>query len=460
MTPLLNTQISANPQTLEHQTAKTLTRADFPANFHFGVATSAYQIEGAAREDGRGPSIWDTFCREPGRILDGSSGDVACDHYHRWPQDLDLIAGLNVDAYRFSIAWPRIQAQGSGPINPLGLDFYERLVDGMLERGLKPYATLYHWDLPQALQDAGGWTNRDTAHRFAEYARAVAERLGERVLSYATLNEPWCSSILSYQLGHHAPGLRDRGAALSAAHHLLLGHGEALKILRQVVPNSELGVVLNLNPMYPASSSEDEHSTATLEDGKFNRWFLDPLFTGQYPADVWEYYGSDVPDVYAGDLETISGPLDFLGVNYYTRGFVSSDPSQKPAGASYTAMGWEVYPQGLTDLLLRLTRDYPVPPMFVTENGAAYPDTLSNTAEGGSVHDLERVSYFTSHLEAVRQAGVQGVDVRGYFAWSLMDNFEWAYGFEKRFGLVYVDYATQERVLKDSAKWLRALASS
>jgi len=439
------------------QTSSVLTRADFPRNFQFGVATSSYQIEGAVLEDGRGTSIWDTFCREPGRISDGSSGDIACDHYHRWPQDLDLIAALGVDAYRFSIAWPRIQALGSGTINPLGLDFYERLVDGMLERGLKPYATLYHWDLPQALQDAGGWTNRDTAYRFAEYARAVAQRLGERVVSYATLNEPWCSSVLSYQLGHHAPGLHDRKAALSAAHHLLVGHGEAMKALREVVPGSELGIVLNLTPMYPASDSEAEHRTAALEDGKFNRWFLDPLLRGEYPFDIWEHYGADVPEVQAGDLETLKGPLDFMGVNYYTRAFVSSD-AQKPAGASYTAMGWEVFPQGFTDLLLRLKRDYAVPPLFITENGAAYSDTLST--DGESVHDLERVSYFASHLEAVRQATVQGVDVRGYFAWSLMDNFEWAFGYEKRFGLVYVDYATQQRTLKDSARWFRALASS
>ncbi len=449
--------MTSEPPTLNPETPKVLTRADFPHNFHFGVATSSYQIEGATHEDGRGPSIWDTFCNEPGRILDGSSGAVACDHYHRWPQDLDLITSLGVDAYRFSIAWPRIQALGHGAVNPLGLDFYERLVDGMLERGLKPYATLYHWDLPQALQDAGGWTNRDTAYRFAEYARAVAERLGQRVVSYATLNEPWCSSVLSYQLGHHAPGLRDRAAALSAAHHLLLGHGEAMKVLRQVVPGSELGIVLNFNPTYPASDSKADRTEAARIDGEFNRWFLEPLFNGEYPADIWESYGSDVPEVQVGDLEIVRQPLDFVGVNYYTRGFISSDSLQEPVGASYTAMGWEVYPQGLTDLLVRLKRDYAVPPLFITENGAAYQDTLSG---GDAVHDLERLNYFASHLEAVRQATVQGVDVRGYFAWSLMDNFEWAFGYEKRFGLVYVDYVTQQRTLKDSAKWFQALASS
>ena len=438
------------------QTPSVLTRRDFPAGFRFGVATSSYQIEGATREDGRGDSIWDTFCREPGRISDGTSGDVACDHYHRWPQDLDLIASLGVDAYRFSVAWPRVVPTGSGAVNAAGLDFYERLVDGMLERGLRPYATLYHWDLPQPLQDGGGWDNRDTAYRFAEYTRAVAERLGSRVASYATLNEPWCSSILSYQIGEHAPGLRDRRAALSAAHHLLLGHGEAMKVLREVVPGVEAGIVLNLNPMYAASGSPEDQQVVRQADGEFNRWFLDPLLKGEYPAGIWEGYGADVPHVEAGDLETIRQPLDFLGVNYYSRGFVSAQGQVKPDGAEYTAIGWEVYPQGLTDLLVRLNTDYTVPPIFITENGAAYSDTLS----GDAVHDAERLNYFSTHLEAVRQATVQGVDVRGYFAWSLMDNFEWAHGYSKRFGLVYVDYGDQARTLKDSAKWYQALASS
>ncbi|WP_407541822.1 GH1 family beta-glucosidase (plasmid) [Deinococcus radiomollis] len=442
-------------------TLSRLTRANFPRNFQFGVATSSYQIEGATQKDGRGESIWDTFCREPGRISDGTSGDVACDHYHRWPQDLDLIRSLGVDAYRFSVAWPRVVPTGSGAVNAAGLDFYERLVDGMLERGLRPYATLYHWDLPQVLQDAGGpglggWANRDTAYRFAEYARVVAERLGSRVASYATLNEPWCSSILSYQIGEHAPGLRDRRAALSAAHHLLLGHGEAMKVLREVVPGVEAGIVLNLNPMYPASQSPEDLKVARQADGEFNRWFLDPVLKGEYPADIWENYGADVPHVLAGDLETIRQPLDFMGVNYYSRGYVSAQGQVKPGGAEYTEMGWEVYPQGLTDLLVRLDTDYALPSVFITENGAAYPDALS----GESVHDSARVNYFAAHLEAVRQATVQGVDVRGYFAWSLMDNFEWAHGYSKRFGLVYVDYGDQQRTMKDSAKWYQALASS
>ncbi|GGJ68883.1 GH1 family beta-glucosidase [Deinococcus aquiradiocola] len=444
------TAINARPQ------PSVLTRHDFPAGFRFGVATSSYQIEGAAHEDGRGPSIWDTFCREPGRISDGSSGDIACDHYHRWPEDLDLIRSLGVDAYRFSVAWPRIQPTGSGAVNAAGLDFYERLVDGMLERGLSPYATLYHWDLPQALQDAGGWDNRETAHRFAEYARIFAERLGDRVRSYATLNEPWCSSILSYQIGEHAPGLRDRRAALSAAHHLLLGHGEAVLALRSVVQQAEVGIVLNLNPAYPATTSPADAAAARSFDGEFNRWFLEPLLVGEYPRDTWEAYGQDVPDVHPGDLQTIRQPLDFMGVNYYSRGLISASGPARAEQSEFTAMDWEVYPQGLTDLLVRLKTDYLVPPIYITENGAAYHDVL----EGDDVHDTARVRYFETHLNAVRAAADQGVDVRGYFAWSLMDNFEWAHGYSKRFGLVYVDYGDQRRILKDSAKWYRSLASS
>lgn len=433
----------------------TITRKDFPGHFVFGVATSSYQIEGAAHEDGRGPSIWDTFCREPGRVLDGSSGDVACDHYHLWREDLDLIRSLGVDAYRFSVAWPRVQPDGGGAVNARGLDFYERLVDGLLERSLKPYATLYHWDLPQALQDAGGWANRDTAHRFADYARIVAGRLGDRVASYATLNEPWCSSVLSYQLGEHAPGLRDRKLALAAAHHLLLGHGEAVSAMRGVVREAQLGIVLNLQPTYPASERPEDVAAARWADGTFNRWFLDPLLRGEYPADVWDAYGGDVPGVQPGDLARIAQPLDFLGVNYYSRSVNGAAGNVRPADSGYTQMGWEVYPQGLTDLLVRLQQEYPVPPLLVTENGAAYPDAPS----GDRVHDAERVRYFQLHLEAVARAVQQGADVQGYFAWSLLDNFEWAYGYSRRFGLVYVDYATQQRVLKDSARWYQGFLS-
>jgi len=430
-----------------------ITRKDFPDSFLFGVATSSYQIEGAAQEDGRGPSIWDTFCAEPGRILDGTNGDVACDHYHLWPRDLDLIKSLGAGAYRFSIAWPRIQPTGKGAVNAAGLDFYERLVDGMLERGLQPYATLYHWDLPQALQDEGGWVSRDVAYRFADYARIVAGRLGDRVASYATLNEPWCSSLLSYQIGEHAPGLRDRKKALAAAHHLMLGHGEAIRAMRGLVREADLGIVLNLQPAYPASEQPEDVAAARFADGFFNRWFLDPVLRGEYPADMWEAYGEDVPDVQEGDLARIAEAIDFMGVNYYTRSVNSASGNVRPPESSYTHMGWEVYPQGLTDLLVRLKADYPALPLYITENGAAYPDQLS----GDRVHDTDRVNYFQGHLGAVANAVRQGVPVQGYFAWSLMDNFEWAHGYDKRFGLVYVDYATQKRTLKDSALWYQSL---
>ncbi|MEW6420710.1 MAG: GH1 family beta-glucosidase [Deinococcota bacterium] len=433
-------------------TPDTLRRSDFPAGFTFGVATSAYQIEGAAAEDGRGPSIWDTFCREPGRIRDRSSGDVACDHYHRWEADLNLIAALGVDAYRFSVAWPRVQPEGSGAVNTAGLDFYERLTDGLLARGVEPHVTLYHWDLPQPLQDAGGWPNRDTAYRFAEYSAIVAGRLGDRVKSYATLNEPWCSSILSYEIGEHAPGLRNRRLALAAAHGLLLGHGLSLPEVRRHAPGAGAGIVLNLGPQMPASHRPEDVAAAQLADGRFNRWFLDPLLRGEYPQDVWEACGADVPEVREGDFRLIAAPLDFLGVNYYSRGVLSASGGGVPAGAPVTDMGWEIYPRGLTDLLLRLKADYPgLPPILITENGAAFTDRL----EEGQVHDPERIHYLQNHLAALRRALDAGVDVRGYFAWSLMDNFEWAYGYEKRFGLVYVDYPTQTRVVKDSGHWYR-----
>jgi beta-glucosidase len=431
-------------------------------DFVWGVATSSYQIEGAAREDGRGVSIWDTFARTPGAIDDGSNGDVACDHYHRWREDLDLMADLGVDAYRFSVAWPRILPAGRGPVEPRGLDFYERLVDGLLERGIAPYATLYHWDLPQALQDAGGWAARDAVEAFGVYVAAVAERLGDRVRAYATLNEPWCSAHLGYGLGEHAPGLSDLGTALQAAHHLLLAHGRALPILREHAPEAEHGIVLNLNPTHPASDDPADRDAAVRFDGYFNRWFLDPLLRGRYPEDAWAAVGSAAPTVEPGDMETIAAPLDWLGVNYYSRA-VCADAGPEAAwprsrgvavDAPVTAMGWEIYPEGLHDILTRLPREYgDVPPLYVTENGAAVDERVG----GGQVDDAARIDYLAAHVDAVARAARDGVDVRGYFAWSLMDNFEWARGYEKRFGLVRVDYDTLERTPKASADWFRDL---
>ncbi len=432
----------------------------FPADFVWGVATASYQIEGAVDEDGRGPSIWDTFASTPGNIDDGATGAVACDHYHRWEQDLDLMKRLGLNGYRFSIAWPRVIPSGDGAVNQAGLDFYERLVDGLLERGIAPFATLYHWDLPQPLQDAGGWPQRGTVDAFVAYADAVTRRLGDRVAFYATMNEPWCASFLGYVLGQHAPGLRDHRLGLRASHHLLLAHGSAMEVLRANAPGSRHGIVLNLNPAHPASQAPADRAAAERFDGFFNRWFLDPLLRGSYPDDAWRGYGDAVPTIEDGDLATISRPLDFLGVNYYSRAIVADDanvpwPAVRglPPKGTPTEMGWEVYPQGLTELLLRLQREYELPPIYLTENGAAYRDELKN----GSVDDSERVSFLEQHIAALHEAMVHGVDVRGYFAWSLMDNFEWGHGFEKRFGLVYVDYETQARIPKRSASWYAGL---
>lgn len=428
----------------------------FPPGFRWGVATASYQIEGAVAEDGRKPSIWDTFAATPGKVANGESGAVACDHYHRWQADLDLMRDLGVQTYRFSVAWPRVIPTGAGAVNERGLDFYDRLVDGLLARGIEPLATLYHWDLPQPLQDAGGWPWRGIVEPFVAYADAVTRRLADRVGAYATLNEPWCSAHLGYVDGEHAPGLRDHAAGLRAAHHLLLAHGSALPVMRANAPGARHGIVLNLIPGYPAADAPADAEAARRFDGFFNRWYLDPLLRGRYPDDMWRANGDGVPTVEDGDLAVISRPLDFLGVNYYSRAILAADPGEHgarpaagPADATYTEMGWEVFPQGLTDLLVRLHRDYPLPPVFVTENGAAFRDELVD----GRVDDPQRVRYFDAHLRALHAAIRQGVDVRGYYAWSLMDNFEWAHGYAKRFGLVYVDYPTQARIPKSSARW-------
>ena len=425
----------------------------FPAEFVWGVATSSFQIEGAPALDGKGPSIWDTFCRVPGAIADGSSGDVACEHYHRWPADLDIVQNLGVGAYRFSMSWPRVQATGSGAWNGPGLDFYERLVDGLLERDVAPYLTLHHWDLPQALQDQGGWANRDTVHRFVDYARHVAARLGDRLASITTHNEPWVMATLGYETGIFAPGIQDRRLAMQAAHNLLLSHGLAMQALRADGCSSALGIVLNLSPVQPASAAAEDGTAAHLEDGRLVRWYMDALFHGRYPQDVVDFLGADAPQVQAGDLAVIAQPMDFMGLNYYSRAVVSAQGpwDAKQSGLALTDMGWEIYPEGLTELLLRLHRDYKVPPLFVTENGGAFKDALQD----GRVHDAGRTAYIASHIAAVGEALRQGVPMAGYMVWSLLDNFEWASGYEKRFGIVHVDYATQVRTLKDSALWYR-----
>ena len=428
-------------------------KAQFPHDFVWGVATSAFQIEGATRIDGRGPSVWDTFCAKPGTIADSSDGSRACEHYQRWQSDLDLIAKLGVNTYRFSVSWPRVQPLGSGAWNSKGLDFYERLVDGMLERGLAPYLTLNHWDLPQALQDQGGWAHRDTVHRFVDYALGMHQCLGDRVASIATHNEPWVMAILGYETGIFAPGIKERGIAMRAAHHLLLSHGMAVRALREVGCKAELGIVLNLSPIHAATDSPQDLAKARLDDGRLVRWFMDPLYKASYPQDILEHLGADAPPVQDGDMDIIATPMDFMGINYYSRSVVRAEGSYdvRSSGLEVTEMDWEVYPQGLTELLVRLHQDYPVPSLMITENGGAFKDLLVN----GQVHDADRVRYLQTHIAAVHQAMQQGVPMKGYMVWSLMDNFEWASGYAKRFGIVYVDYDTQQRTLKDSAKWYR-----
>jgi beta-glucosidase len=436
-------------------------RADFPPGFLWGCATSSYQIEGAAREDGRVESIWDRFAATPGRIRDGSSGEVACDHYHRWPEDLDIARALGLNAYRFSIAWPRIFSEAGARPNPKGLDFYARLVDGMLERGLQPWATLYHWDLPQYLQDRGGWNERATVDAFVELADAMTRKLGDRVKHWITHNEPWCTAILGNFEGCHAPGLTDFRTALQVSHHVLLSHGKAVPAIRANVPGAKVGISLSLHPLRPASGSARDIAAMERHDGLRYRWFLDPLYGRGYPEQTLALVGDQAPIVLPGDLEAIAVPTDFLGVNYYFPETVADAPGHAPLdarilpprGDEITAMGWEVEPRGLAELLARVERDYRPGPIYVTENGSCYDDTVG---ANGRIEDTQRRHYLMRHLGALRDALGDGVPVQGYFAWSLVDNFEWAEGYRKRFGLVHVDYATQQRRLKDSAHWYRA----
>ena len=426
-----------------------------PAGFRFGAATAAYQIEGAVREDGRGESIWDRFSHRPGAVVNGDTGDVACDHYHRWESDLDLMASLGLESYRFSIAWPRVQPDGRGALNPRGLAFYRRLIEGCLERGIEPVATLYHWDLPQARQEAGGWAARDTALRFAEYAAHMAAELGDVVQGWITHNEPWVVAILGHAVGRKAPGIRDWPTALIVAHHLLLSHGLAVDALR-AGSSAPVGITLNLNPM----RGEDAGAVARM-DAHQNRWFLEPVLRGAYPAEMLEHYQrtfGPLPSLNPEDLDAISRPIDFLGVNYYSPTVVRAsaepplDAEAVAARGRVTAMGWEVDGGGLHDLLLRLRADYGDLEIWITENGAAFDD---ERLVDGVVEDPSRVLYLSEHLDALRRAVADGVNVARYHAWSLLDNFEWEHGYDKRFGIVRVDYATQERVLKRSALWYR-----
>ncbi len=441
----------------------------FPPDFLWGVATSAYQIEGATHENGRGLSIWDRFCATPGAVQDGETADVACDHYHRMPDDVALIAQLGVGAYRFSIGWPRVVPAGTGAVNTAGLDFYDRLVDALMARGVAPVPTLFHWDLPLALQERGGWLNRDTAYAFADFTEAVARRLGDRAGWWITHNEPWCAAYLGHAVGVHAPGLHDPQAAAVAGHHLLLSHGLAVQRLRALArPSARVGITLDFSPVYPADDAPETLRAAARADAFRNRWFLDPVAGRGYPDGLFADLGVSAPPVRDGDLDIIATPLDFLGVNYYAPWHVRADSNvhadgKEPDDAwrepkpARTAMGWEIYPQGLTDLLARLRRDYAFPTVLVTENGAAFEDTWDG---GERVHDPERQAYLAAHVAAVAHAIEEGVPVAGYFVWSLLDNFEWALGYSKRFGIVYVDYPTQRRIVKDSGRWYASLLAS
>ena len=436
-------------------------RSDFAADFLWGAATSSYQIEGAADADGRVESIWDRFAATPGTIRDGSSGAVACDHYHRWPQDLDIARDLGLGAYRFSIAWPRIFGAEGGKPNPKGLDFYERLVDGMLERGLQPWATLYHWDLPQALQERGGWNARATVDAFVDLADTMTRRLGNRVKHWITHNEPWCTAMIGHHEGWHAPGIADFKTALQVAHHVLLSHGKAVPVIRANVPDARVGIALSLHPLRAASGSAPDRAALERHDGLRYRWFLDPLYGRGYPESTLRQVGAAAPVVHPGDMAAIAAPTDFLGVNYYFPETVADAPGKGPLGVRVleargvetTAMNWPVAPQGLAELLLRVHHDYAPGALYVTENGACYDDVVE---DDGAVHDVERRRYFMRHLAALRGAVKDGTPVKGYFAWSLLDNFEWSEGYARRFGLVHVDYATQQRRLKDSARWYQA----
>ena len=433
----------------------------FPANFYWGAATSSYQIEGAWDEDGKGESIWDRFSHTEGKVDNGDTGDVANDHYHRLDEDLGLIDSLGLNAYRFSISWPRILPGGRGTVNPKGLDFYERLVDGLLQKGLEPFATVYHWDLPQILQDHGGWPARDVASAFVEYTDVVTKKLGDRVKFWTTFNEPWVSAVVGYLHGRHAPGHQDVEEMLAASHHLLLAHGLAVPVIRANSPESKVGIVLNMGPFTPASPSYYDRQAAWIGDGTLNRWMLNPITGRGYPPDALEHYGKPMAAIQEGDMQIIAEPIDYLGINYYTRHVIrhpeipeeNNLPQETFPGSEFTEMDWEVYPPGIFEILTRTHFDYDFPAYYITENGAAFPDAK---VQDGRVIDEDRVQYYKEHIEYCARAIQAGVPLKGYFAWSLMDNFEWGFGYAKRFGIVHVDFETQKRTLKQSGLWYQS----
>jgi len=441
-----------------------MARIAFPSDFLWGTATSSYQIEGAWNLHGKGESIWDRFSHTPGRIKDGSTGDTACDHYHRFREDVALMKELGLRGYRFSVSWPRIFPLGKGPLNPEGLDFYSRLTDCLLDAGIRPLVTLYHWDLPQALQDLGGWANRDIAGWFGDYAAAVSRRLGDRVDLWVTLNEPQVFGMLGYFLGQHAPGIADPLMYLAVSHHIHLAHGAAVQAIRAEAASARVGTVLQLPPVHPRSDSERDAQAARTVDGLLNRWYAEPVLVGRYPQDILDRVQPLNPPIREGDMKRIHQPLDFAGLNVYTRAFAYHDPGvplfqamldehHRVAGAEYTAFDWEVYPPAIFESLMRFKDEWGNPPVYVTENGMANEDRLVH----GRVEDRERIRYLAAYLAQVRRAMDRGVQVRGYFLWSFLDNFEWAEGFTKRFGIVHVDFDTLERTPKASAGWYRSV---
>ncbi|MGD0750872.1 MAG: GH1 family beta-glucosidase [Anaerolineales bacterium] len=430
----------------------------FPEGFVWGAVTSAYQIEGAWNEGGKGPSIWDTFVHQPGKIERGETADVSVDHYHCFPEDIALMQELGLQAYCFSVSWPRILPEGTGKVNQAGLDFYDRLVDALLKENISPYVMLYHWDLPQALQDKGGWSERFIVDAYSEYARILARRLGDRIPTWVTHNEPMVISLAGNFLGEHAPGLQDPFIALRVAHNLLVAHGQAVRALRAELPKTaKIGIILNITPTYPATDTEEDRQAARRYDGIANRLFLDPLFRGEYPADMLELFGPIFPEIPPGDLRTIAAPLDFVGLNYYMRAVMRNDPDTPllqaaqvyPPESEYSQM-WEIYPPGMYEMLTRIQADYHPKEVYITENGVCVTDGVDFD---GRVRDERRIRYLRDHLTQVLRAIQVGVPLKGYFHWTLMDNFEWSFGYRMRFGLVYVDYATQKRTIKESGRW-------